>query len=77
MTDNVKKKFILEASSDEEESITNEPDVPVERMNNEQSDTNQSDTSVNADTNESNILSSISFPLMSSSELDKDRKSVV
>jgi hypothetical protein len=75
MTDNVKKKFILEASSDEEESITNEPDIPVEQINKEQSDTNQSDTnqsdtSVNADTNESNILSSISFPLMSSSELD-------
>jgi hypothetical protein len=67
MTDNLKRKFIVEQSSDEEESISNELDIPVERIN-----TEQSDTSVNVDTNVSDTLTSTSIPSTSSSVVSSD-----
>jgi len=43
MTDNQKKKLIIETSTDEEESIPSEPDIPVEETNINSSDIQASD----------------------------------
>ena len=42
MTDNPKKKFIIEDSSDEEESILSELDIPVQEINHEKLDNTSS-----------------------------------
>ena len=61
MTDNRKKNFIIEDTSDEQESITSELDIPVEKL--------VRDTIVNG---ESNSLSSIQIPDTSSPVLLSD-----
>jgi hypothetical protein len=65
MTDNQKKKLLIETSSDEEESIPSELDIPVEEINIEASNTN--DTNDTLDTSVSDTLNSTPAPSTSTS----------
>ena len=78
MTDNTKKKFIIEDSSNEEESIPSEHDIPVQEINDEKLDNTSSvkipssilSNSSSSVTSSSSGTSSSSVPETSSSRPD-------